>query len=60
MRVAISGIIKLACNHHSAAINELGALYFWGTGAFGIFYEPRIVIDCDIVDVNIGGGFGIA
>jgi len=35
-------------------------LYFWGTGVFGTFYEPKVVIDGDIVDVSVGGSFGIA
>lgn len=56
----ITGIKKLSCNHHTAAINEHGALYFWGTGVFGIFNEPRIIIDSDIEDVSVGGSFGIA
>lgn len=49
----------MACNHHSAAINEIGALYFWGTSVFGTFYEPRLVVDNDIVSVQVGGTFGL-
>lgn len=56
----IKGITKIASNHHSAAISGKGELYFWGTGVFGTFYEPRVVIDADIREVSIGGNFGIA
>jgi alpha-tubulin suppressor-like RCC1 family protein len=41
-------------------VNDKGVLFFWGTGVFGTFYEPRVVIDADIVDVSVGGSFGIA
>jgi alpha-tubulin suppressor-like RCC1 family protein len=27
---------------------------------FGTFFEPKIIIDQDIVEVSIGGSFGIA
>ena len=37
-----------------------GTLYFWGTGVFGTFPEPRLVVDLDIVEVSIGGCFGAA
>ncbi len=53
-------IVKISCNHHSAAIGEKGELFFWGTGVFGTFYEPKMVVDSDIVDVSIGGSFGVA
>lgn len=56
----MSGIRKISCNHHTAAINELGALFFWGTGVFGTFNVPKMIIDADIVDVSVGGSFGIA
>ena len=59
-KVDIAGIRSISCNHHTAAINELGALFFWGTGVFGTFYEPRIIIDADIEEVSVGGTFGIA
>lgn len=60
MKVDIAGVRKISCNHHTAAINELGALFFWGTGVFGTFYEPRIIVDADIEEVSVGGSFGIA
>lgn len=56
----VVGIKQISCNHHTAAINDVGALYFWGTSVFGTFYEPRIVIDADIIEVCVGGSFGIA
>lgn len=59
-KVDIVGVRRISCNHHTAAINEVGALFFWGTGVFGTYYEPRIIIDSDIAEVSIGGSFGIA
>lgn len=56
----LKNIQKIACNSHSAAIGVKGELYFWGTGVFGTFYEPRVVIDSDIESVSIGGNFGVA
>ena len=53
-------IKAIACNHHSAAIGQRGELYFWGTGVFGTFFEPRVVVESDISEVSIGGSFGIA
>ena len=60
IELGLSNIRKISCNHHTAALNDRGVLYFWGTGVFGTFYEPRVVIDADIVDVSVGGSFGIA
>ena len=57
---ALTNIKSIACNHHSASIGARGELYFWGTGVFGTFFEPRIVVDSDITEVSIGGSFGIA
>ena len=56
----LDNIKSIACNHHSAAIGARGELYFWGTGVFGTFFEPRIVVDSDISEVSVGGSFGIA
>jgi alpha-tubulin suppressor-like RCC1 family protein len=56
----LKNIKQISCGHHSAALTEFGELYFWGTGAFGSIYEPRKVIDSDIIDVSIGGSFGVA
>jgi alpha-tubulin suppressor-like RCC1 family protein len=53
-------IKKIACNHHSAAIGSKGELYFWGTGVFGTYLSPRMVLDKNICEVNIGGCFGLA
>lgn len=53
-------IVKIASNHHSAAISNKGELFFWGTGVFGTYYVPRMIIDSEIVDVSIGGTFGVA
>lgn len=57
---SLHNIKQIACNHHSAAIGQRGELYFWGTGVFGTFFDPRIVVDSDITEVSIGGSFGIA
>lgn len=35
-------------------------MFFWGTGVFGTFNEPKMIIDADIIDVSVGGSFGIA
>ena len=51
-------MIKVASGHHSAALTMNGSLYFWGTAIFGSLTEPKMVMDCDIVDVSIGGSFG--
>jgi len=55
----LKNVVKIASNHHSAAITNNGDLYFWGTGVFGTFYEPQLV-QGGILDVSIGGSFGIA
>ena len=59
-KLALSHVIKIASGHHSAALTSRGQLYFWGTGVFGSFYEPKLVVDSDIVDVSVGGCFGAA
>jgi len=41
-------ITDIACNHHSAAIGKAGQLYFWGTGVFGTYLQPRMVLDKNI------------
>jgi hypothetical protein len=56
---SLKNIVKIASNHHSAAISSNHDLYFWGTGVFGTFYEPQIV-QGNMSDVCIGGSFGIA
>ena len=56
----LQGIVSISCNHHSAAIGSRGELYFWGTGVFGTFFEPKVVVDADIVEVSVGGSFGVA
>lgn len=58
--VKLSGVEQITCNHHTAAITESGALYFWGTGVFGMFWQPKLIIDSEIAAVSIGGSFGIA
>lgn len=55
----LAGVVKIASNHHSAAITQNNELYFWGTGVFGTFYEPQLV-QGGILDVSIGGSFGVA
>ena len=52
--------MSISCNHHSAAIGQFGELYFWGTSVFGTFFEPKMVIDSGIVQVSVGGCFGVA
>ena len=56
----LQNVVKISSGHHSAAITAQGQLYFWGTGVFGSFYEPKLVVDSDIIDVNVGGCFGAA
>lgn len=56
----LHNVVSVASGHHSAAITSSGALYFWGTGVFGSFYEPKLVVDSDIVALSIGGCFGAA
>jgi len=41
-------------------LTKEGTLYFWGTGVFGSFFEPKLVDDLDIIQVSIGGCFGAA
>jgi alpha-tubulin suppressor-like RCC1 family protein len=60
MPLRLREIQQVACNHHAAAIGPNGELYFWGTGVFGTFYEPKLIIESDIVDVSVGGCFGVA
>ena len=57
---SLSGIKSISCNHHSAAIGSRGELYFWGTGVFGTFFEPKMVVEQDMVQVSVGGSFGLA
>ena len=57
---SLSGIVAISANHHSAAIGRRGELYFWGTGVFGTFFDPKIVVDADITEVSVGGCFGVA
>ena len=57
---SLNGIVAISCNHHSAAIGSRGELYFWGTGVFGTFFDPKIVVDADIMEVSVGGCFGVA
>src|SRR5581483_9850114 len=33
-------IVKIACGHHSAALNDKGEIYVWGTGMFGEYLVP--------------------
>ncbi len=56
----LSNIVEIASGHHSAALTNEGTLYFWGTGVFGSFFEPKLVVDLDIIQVSIGGCFGAA
>ena len=32
-----ANICKISCGHYSAAVNDEGELYIWGTGSFGEF-----------------------
>ena len=56
----LSNIVYISANHHTAAIGSRGELYFWGTGVFGTFYDPKVVVDADITEVSVGGCFGVA
>jgi X-linked retinitis pigmentosa GTPase regulator len=57
---SLQEIVQISSGHHSAALTKDGTLYFWGTGVFGSFFEPQLIVDLDIVDVSIGGCFGAA
>jgi X-linked retinitis pigmentosa GTPase regulator len=60
-RVNIEGsAVKVACGSHSAAINDRGVLFLWGTGVFGEFLTPTRVPVGVCKDVSVGGNFGIA
>ena len=56
----LGDIRKIWSNHHAAAIGKHGELYFWGTGIFGTYYEPTVIIESGVLDVQIGGSFGVA
>ena len=56
----LGGIQSISCNHHAAAIGARGELYFWGTGVFGTYFEPKVVIEADVMEVSVGGSFGVA
>ena len=45
----LSKVVSIASGHHSAALTSEGTLYFWGTGVFGSFFEPKLVVDLDIL-----------
>jgi len=46
------------CGHHTAVLSKTGALFFWGTGVFGTFWEPTLVIDQGVIEASVGGCFG--
>lgn len=56
----LSGVKLIRAGHHSLALTQTGALYFWGSGVFGTLYDPHIVIESSIVDASVGGCFGSA
>eukprot|EP01022_Parablepharisma_sp_SALTPOND_P019135 TRINITY_DN3227_c0_g1_i1.p1 TRINITY_DN3227_c0_g1~~TRINITY_DN3227_c0_g1_i1.p1 ORF type:complete len:969 (-),score=97.88 TRINITY_DN3227_c0_g1_i1:135-2957(-) len=58
-------IVKVSSGHHSAALNDKGEAFIWGTGVFGEFLEPMPLaklgkFSAPIIDVSIGGCFGVA
>jgi len=56
----MSGVKKVSCGGHSAAITQLGELYVWGTGIFGEILTPRKIVIIDkMIDVSIGKTFGV-
>ena len=60
-RVLIEGsAVKVACGSHSAAINDRGLLFVWGTGVFGEYLTPTRLPVAMCKDISIGGNFGIA
>ena len=60
-RVLIEGsAVKVACGSHSAAINDRGLLFVWGTGVFGEYLTPTRLSIGMCKDISIGGNFGIA
>lgn len=53
-------IVKIAAGHFSAALNEKGRAYIWGTGVFGecILPTPLTGVKATIKDIEVGGSFG--
>ena len=52
----------IAAGNHSAAINNQGQLYIWGTGIYGEYLHPTkfLNIDSEIVQIDVGNQFGAA
>lgn len=53
---------KIACGSHSAAISTRGELFVWGTGLFGEWLSPKLVVEGKLVKdlcVSSGSGFAI-
>jgi X-linked retinitis pigmentosa GTPase regulator len=53
-------VTKIACGGHSAAINDKGQLYLWGTGVFGEYLQPTRMSISSCKNIGIGGSYGIA
>lgn len=56
----LSKVQQVSCSHHSAAVTMLGQLYLWGTGVFGEFLLPKLVLSERITQANLGGCAGVA
>jgi X-linked retinitis pigmentosa GTPase regulator len=56
------GIVQVDCCHFSAAVNDRGALFVWGTGVFGEFLTPKCVtnIPAAVKEVRVGSCFAAA
>jgi len=56
----INKVQQVSCSHHSAAVTMTGHLYLWGTGVFGEFLAPKLVLSERIVHASVGGCSGVA
>jgi hypothetical protein len=56
------GIVQVDCCHFSAAVDDRGALFVWGTGVFGEFLTPKCVtnIPAAVKEVRVGSCFAAA
>lgn len=60
-RVRLENVAQVSCGHHTAAISD-GKLYIWGTGVFGEFLEPALMIQIQekVEKISVGECSGAA
>jgi hypothetical protein len=49
-----------AAGSHSAAVSCDGSLYIWGTGLFGEWLSPKLVVQGDFIQLSLSSGLGLA